>query len=135
MHLDRKGRRCARGAHAGSLHVYRPLAPRGVRARRERRDLDVARAIVKARSEGWCEAHAICERVAGAIPAANDWRSRVCGTILLHEGAHAHHVWPEDRDAGLHEAQRMRWLCPHAHDWVHRHPTAAAALGLLRPES
>jgi hypothetical protein len=133
-HVDPKRGQCKRGAHASGFHVYVPLARVGRKAKRERSELDLARAAVKARSQGFCEVYDLVGRHSEWITDANEVRRRVCTTALLHRGAGAHHVWPEDRDAGRHEADRMLWLCDAGHRWSHGHPTAAAALGLLRPD-
>jgi lysophospholipase L1-like esterase len=132
-HVDPKRGQCKRGAHSSGFHVYKPLRLVGRKARRERSDLDRARAAVKARSQGFCEAHDLIEAHSEWISDANEVRRRVCATAILHAGDGAHHVFPEDRDAGVHDPARMLFLCETGHRWSHGHPTAAAALGLLRP--
>lgn len=96
----------------------RPLRQRGAKARRESQALLRARRFVQDRSAGWCEARSL----------------GICGPFVQHLGSEAHHVWPEDRDRGLHDPARMRWLCSQAHRWVHNHPARAKELGLLRPD-
>lgn len=89
--------------------------PFGRKARREQEALQYFRIVVHARR--WCEAN-----VPGVCPPG------------LHDGHHAHHVWPEDRDAGLHNPARGLLVCAPAHSWIHTHPVAAAERGLLRPD-
>lgn len=98
----------------------RPLRRVGKRQARERSSLDQARQRVRGRV--WCEA----------------WGVNVPGTLLeyvcaetLHEGSDCHHVWPSDRDRGVHDPDRMLFLCRDAHRWVHDHPRLAGELGLL----
>lgn len=93
------------------------IAKIGRKAKRERPALDRFRRMVKAHAYGQCEGyiHEICVDVP-------------------HEGAMAHHIWPEDRDCGRHESKRGAWLCATAHNWVHANPEAAACIGLLRPD-
>lgn len=94
-----------------------PLAKVGRKAKRERAAVDRFRRAVKAQAAGQCEGyiHEIC-------------------ADYPHLGSQAHHIWPEDRDAGRHEPSRGAWLCPGAHRWVHDHSNSAAHMGLLRPE-
>lgn len=101
----------------------RALPRTGRAAARSRAALDSARDVVRERL--------VCEAARLTDPTnAARW---VCDTPGPHRGAHAHHVWPEDRDGGVHDPERMLWLCADAHRWVHEHPAAAAELGLLRP--
>lgn len=100
----------------------KPLRRVGARARRERPDLDAARAVVRARGD--CEAW-------GMIAPRSGY-DYVCES-RRHPGAHGHHIWPEDRDSGRHDPDRMLWLCPASHEFAHRNPRDAAELGLLRP--
>ena len=90
-----------------------PIRRVGAKSRRERPALDAARAVVRERR--WCEAGGI----------VRDGRS-ICGPVGLHHGAHVHHVWPEDRDRGVHDPDRMLYLCPTAHAWAHANPAAAS---------
>ena len=95
-----------------------PLRATGAKAERERPALDAFRAELRRRSSGRCEV---------VTPG--------CPTTGPHAGAHAHHVWPEDRDAGHHDPARGLFLCADAHAWTHEHPAAAARLGTLRPDT
>lgn len=100
-----------------------PLRSVGAKAKRERPALDAAREVVRERR--WCEAGWITDLRTGTA---------VCGgRRVAHEGAHVHHVWPEDRDRGVHDPDRMLYLCPTSHAWAHANPSAAAEVGLLRP--
>jgi hypothetical protein len=97
----------------------KPLRRRGRKAEREAAAWGACRQAVIERSRGWCEA----------------WRlgySPVC-LSALHGGVHVHHLFPEDRDAGRHDAARCALLCVASHDWAHQNPRAAAKAGLLRP--
>lgn len=135
-HVDPKRGQCKRGVHATGFHVYKKLSKIGRKARRERSEADLARAAVKARSQGFCEVYDLVEQHTARLSDVNEVRKRICGTILLHAGTNAHHVHPEDRAAGRHDADRMLWVCSLAHPtWIHGHPSAAKALGLLRPDS
>lgn len=98
-----------------------PLRSVGSKATREAAALNAARAEVRLRVG--CEAAGMEVRI-GVMP---------CGRAGPHRGAHAHHVWPEDRDRSHHDPARMLWLCADAHRWVHDNPADAARLGLLRP--
>ena len=120
--VDRKGRRCVR-SDAHVLHSFTQLRARGRKVRREQGDLDRARDAVRARSDGWCEAHELLDD--------NGLRARYCGTILLHAGVHAHHLAPSDRDRGVHDPGRMLWLCSASHAHLHREPSEAYRLGLM----
>ena len=104
----------------------RRLPPTGRKAKREQSELDTFRAEVKARAQGWCEAQTV-----GAL--TTTMAVEVCGTSFRHPGRHCHHVWPEDRDRGVHDPDRGLFLCAAAHGWAHTHPEQAAMLGLLRP--
>lgn len=88
-----------------------PLRQVGRKAHREQPDLDAFRAAVHARR--WCEA---------GPPACLYYR---------HEGHHAHHICPADRDRGLHDPERGLLLCAEAHRWVHGNPAAAGRRGWL----
>lgn len=92
----------------------------GRKARREAADLATFKEAVHLR--WWCEA------------AGKDWDGEpICGRRDRHVGTQAHHVWPEDRDRGVHDPGRGMLLCAWAHRWAHDHPEAAADLGILRP--
>ena len=105
-----------------------PLRRVGAKARRERPALAAAREIVRARIT--CQAEGLNDDDGYPICVHDPW-SPPPGS---HRGAHVHHVWPEDRDRGVHDPDRMLYLCVPAHDWTHAHPLAAKALGLMRPE-
>ncbi len=47
-----------------------------------------------------------------------------------HRGHHAHHVARRSQ-GGSNTADNLRWLCWEGHDWVHRNPADAKAMGLL----
>lgn len=94
---------------------------KGAKAAREAPALAAFRLELKSR--GWCEASGI--RWEGAP---------VCGSTRTHHGEHPHHVYPEDRDRGIHDPARGLWLCPAAHDWAHANPEAAKHVRLLRPD-
>lgn len=106
------------------LRSRKPLAVRGRKAKREEEALARFRRDLQNRSGGWCEA--VERRAVDGDP--------VC-SVFAHAGEHAHHVWPEDRDAGIHEADRGLYLCARAHAWAHAHPWEAALAGLLRPDA
>lgn len=91
----------------------KPLPKEGRKAERERSAVASFRAEVRRRAGGWCE---------GATPACPPHR---------HAGAHAHHVWPSDRDRGVHDPERGKLLCAAGHDWTHAHPAEAERRGLL----
>lgn len=99
----------------------KPIARVGRRKRREQAAESEFRAQVRMRAEGRCEAAGLATRV-----------GLVCGTKYGHQGHHAHHVWPEDRDCGVHDPERGLWLCFEAHSWVHDHPEDAKMLRLMR---
>lgn len=89
-----------------------PIPKIGRKARREAEALAAFRFAV--RSRAWCE---------GNTPAC---------PYGPHPGAHAHHRWPEDRDAGRHDPARGLYLCAPGHAWVHANPREAGIRGLLR---
>lgn len=95
----------------------KPLPAQGRKALREEGDLDAFRAAVARRSGGRCEL---------AAPACDD---------APHPAAHAHHVWPEDRDRGVHDPDRGLHVCAAGHRYVHEHPAMAAERGWLRGRS
>lgn len=107
----------------------------GQKARREEDAWAACKAAVIERSHGYCEAwDAISPRWGSASDAAFDAWSRGGCSSYRHEAADPHHVWPEDRDRGIHDPARVLALCRRSHDWAHDHPAHASALGLLRPE-
>ena len=93
---------------------------RSSRTPTQRAAFDAARSAVASRT--WCE----------AVGLRADTGEAVCSD-LRHSGEHAHHLWPEDRDAQLCDPARQLWLCPQAHAWAHNHPAQAKVLGLMRP--
>jgi hypothetical protein len=121
---DRKtDRQCRRAFHLTGAHVYAEIPKLGAKRARELVDERVFREEVAARADGWCEA-------TGLVRPNGGW---VCWD-REHLGEHAHHLFPEDRDAGRHYAERGLYLCPTAHAFAHQHPEAAKVLGLLRPD-
>lgn len=48
-----------------------------------------------------------------------------------HDGHHAHHCAPSDRDRGVHDPARGLWLCFPAHAFVHREPAISYQNGWL----
>lgn len=90
----------------------------GRKTKREQAAWELCKAVVLTRSGGYCEAN-----IVGVCPR---WK---------HGGTQTHHLWPEDRDKGLHDPARCIRVCIYAHpDWIHGHPIDAKALGLLRPD-
>lgn len=89
----------------------KPLPAKGAKARREQSALDAFRAALRGRH--WCE---------GNTPDCPPGR---------HPGTDPHHVWPSDRDRGVHNPARGLLLCRAAHDWAHDHPDQARPLRLL----
>src|SRR5690606_34677777 len=90
-----------------------PLTSKGnAKTREGQRRLAAAKAEVRGRSGGWCEAS-----------------SPVCPPHR-HPAVHAHHVTPRSQ-GGKHEAGNLLDVCAPAHLWIHEHPAAASALGLL----
>lgn len=69
----------------------------------------MARVLVHARSQGWCEA-----RLPGCTGRAT----------------HVHHVLPRSA-GGTHDLVNLLDLCGSDHRWVHLHPVEARKLGLL----
>ena len=103
------------------------LPPVGAKAIRERGPWEACRAAVIERSGGACEAPEVYQVDATAF-------ASVPHPPGPHRGAHVHHVWPEDRDAGRHEPGRCLHLCFDAHAWAHANHDKAALAGLLRPD-
>lgn len=83
-------------------------------AKRERAEAEfaVAREQRRRLARDWCE---------GDTPACRPG---------AHRGHHAHHVRTRARGGG-HDVENLRWLCFDAHEWTHRNPAEATALGLL----
>lgn len=94
---------------------------RGRKAEREQPALDAFRDALRDRM--WCEAADLID---------TDTDLPVCGRYGRHDGAHAHHMWPEDRDRGVHDPNRGKWLCTVSHRWTHHWPEKAGVIGLLR---
>ena len=93
------------------------LNPIGRKAQRERAALDDFRLALSTRHGGQCEAMLFTPIVCSLSP---------------HAGSDAHHVFPEDRDAGRHDPDRGLYLCRLAHQWAHNNPASAKSVGLLR---
>ena len=93
------------------LRSHSHLAPIGRKARREADDLAAFRAVVHDRL--WCE--------------GND----ITCSAQRHNGHHAHHIWPGDRDMGLHDPERGLLLCAAAHHYVHANPSWSYLHGYL----
>lgn len=89
------------------------LKARGRKYQRELGALDVARQILRDRNNGRCEVQ--------SPGCPHGW----------HLGAHAHHRYPSDRDRGVHDPDRMLWLCPGSHRWTHENPALAREKGWL----
>lgn len=89
------------------------LRREGARGRRNREAMSAVRPVLLERSGGRCEA---------------DGFSPYCTGV----GAHAHHIWPSDRDRGLHDPDRMALVCAPCHEHIHRYPGAAGPRGLLK---
>jgi hypothetical protein len=113
-----------------------PITKRvGRKREREAEAWAECKAVVAARSRGWCEAWDVVASdgtVDGEL-AMIAWASEGCSRGL-HAAHDPHHVWPEDRDVGRHDPDRVLDLCRRAHDWTHHNPKHASKLGLLRPE-
>lgn len=114
----------------------KPIPKVGAKTRREKEDLDRFRAMLKARSGGRCEGPLglVVTEPDGTVrvivvPHDHEW-NRVAG----HLGRDPHHLFPEDRDCGLHDPTRGMWLCRPSHNWVDDHPRDAHLVGMLRPE-
>lgn len=124
---------------------------KGAKAERETPALDAFRFAVYERARGFCEVMVISDPQK-PFPfyeiINSDDRRMICGIDSPHPGDNAHHVWPEDRDGGIHVPERGLYLCWRAHRWVHDHvgkntllgidgqpvERTAKTLGLLRPE-
>ena len=89
------------------------LKPTGRKAAREAEAQAEFRAEVRRRARGLCE---------GATPACPPGP---------HDGHHAHHVFPSDRDRGVHDPERGKLLCAPGHTWTHANPAEAERRGLL----
>lgn len=91
----------------------RALPTVGRRGRREAAAVAVFRRDVRANAAGRCQV---------ATPACQSGP---------HRGDHSHHVYPSDRDAGVHDPTRGLYVCWAGHRWIHDHPDAAIAAGWL----
>ncbi len=98
------------------LRSRTPLRKVGARKLRESAAERRFRRAVRDRAKGWCEI------LSPSCP------------VGLHAGGHAHHVFPSDRDKGVHDPARGLFLCFPAHDWVHLHPVESRRLGWLMKE-
>lgn len=101
-----------------------PIAQTGRKAWREGPALAQFRGVLRERSGGRCEA------VSSVRPRTGQ---PVCSNTP-HPGDHAHHCFPEDRDAGIHDPDRGLFLCAASHEWAHSFPADAKVAGLLRPD-
>ncbi|HET7734341.1 MAG TPA: hypothetical protein VFK52_00080, partial [Nocardioidaceae bacterium] len=95
------------------LKRRKPLRQVGRKAQREQAAVDAFRLELRLRSHMFCEA---------STPACLPFR---------HEGHHAHHCCPADRDRGVHDPERGLWLCFPAHAFVHREPALSYERGWL----
>lgn len=75
--------------------------------------LEQAKADVRGRSGGWCEAD-----------------TPVC-PMGRHHGHQIHHILPRSA-GGQHEVGNLLHVCTAAHDWIHRNPHEARLRGLLQ---
>jgi len=119
---------------AWSSKPRKAIAKIGPKAKREAAALEAFRHDVKERARGMCEApwggyKRDPQRPMREIPIYAHHSS-----MTYHAGEHAHHMWPEDRDCGIHDPARGLFVCAVVHDWLHKHPDDAKALGLLRPD-
>lgn len=103
----------------------KPIRRFGKKAEREREALAQMHADLRDRSKGLCEMTTL-------IPNAPDVRQELCGVLGPHTGHDAHHLWPSDRDRGVHSAKRALWLCHYSHMRIHANPKLAESYGLLR---
>lgn len=106
----------------------KPIAKIGRKKKRELADEAAFRHDVKERAGGYCEApRAMLVRDRLIVVEHSSEREP-------HRGAHAHHVFPEDRDAGFHDPDRGLYLCSGSHRWTHDNPADAKIARLLRPD-
>jgi hypothetical protein len=110
------------------------IAKMGRKAKRERPALDAFREALRSRSRGRCEARNLY-----LVPSSDGlgWDSIHVPHVArgVHDGCDPHHLFPEDRDRGVHDPARGMWLCRTAHNWTDDHPELAHRAGLLRPEA
>lgn len=102
----------------GPIRRGKPPRKVGRKGEREADAIAAFRSALYERSAGWCEAMNV---------------PNVCTTRGWHRGSEPQHLWPEDRDRGMHVPSRGLWLCHAAHAWAHANPEEAAVVGLLRP--
>lgn len=130
-------------AKAAVVRVRTAGLPRvGRRGRVSAAGLNPAREAVKARSGGRCECWLAFTLNGPAqmgdrdvrLPAGGFVDTLLCETLAEHAGEHAHHVWPEDRDRGVHDPARIVWICAASHARIHANPNTARALGFLRAQ-
>ncbi len=93
----------------------KPLPARSAKAKASDPELEAARRVVRARSDGACE---IADPVA-------------CGTGERHDGHHAHHVLRRPHTGGVHDPARMLWVCWTGHRWAHDHPAVSNVRGWI----
>ena len=113
---NRQGKQCLKPAGVHLLHAYKQPGRRIPRPTAE-----LFRRAVAAKADWVCDATWVAD---------SDGRL-ICGTELVHDGAHAHHVIPRGR-GGTDDPANGRWLCGISHKFVHSHPLEATALGLMR---
>jgi hypothetical protein len=90
-----------------------PLRTRGnARTRAGQVRLEAAKAEVRGRSGGWCEA---------STPACPPDR---------HRATQAHHRLPRSQ-GGKHDPDNLLDVCTPAHDWIHANPAASYDAGWL----
>ena len=95
------------------LRRGKPLRSVGARKRRTMAAEQAFRVALRERSGGRCEV------VTPACP--QGW----------HLGAHAHHIYPSDRDRGVHDPNRGLFVCADAHSAIHNMPSWSRARGYL----
>lgn len=90
-----------------------PWRPRGnAKTRKGQARLAAAKAEVRGRSGGWCEAN---------TPAC---------PLDRHPAFQAHHILPRSQ-GGQHDPENLLDVCHLAHDWIHGNPDESRARGLL----
>ena len=112
----------------------KPIRKRGKKAKAESASWLECKEAVRNRSSGACEVFDVVSAYRPNLADVVNWQREVCDGEGWHEASDVHHVWPEDRDLGRHDPDRMLGLCRHAHDWVHGHPELAKQLHLMRPD-
>lgn len=105
------------------------IAKIGAKAKREAVALNAFRGALVDRSHGFCEGpRAVFLDDGEVIIVPHAARGR-------HHGCDPHHLWPEDRDRGVHDPARGMWLCRPAHNFTDDEPALAHRAGMLRPEA